>query len=457
MHRAAALNKQQRNLPSKKALCARSAAAIAIASVLKQEQSLNTHFDILSKRLQTQEIPLFKALCFGVVRHYRSLSAIADQLLEKKIRKKDQDVYALLLIGIYQLDALRVPAYAAVDSCVKASLKLKKPWAKGFLNASLRNFQKDSEKLKSGVPSAALTDHPDWLLKRIQSAWPNYAHAITTANNEEPPLCIRVNQKNMSREHYLHLLTQANIAAHTSPFSDSAIYLDDKSTAIESLPAFTSGGFSVQDEAAQIASEQLSITDNLCILDACAAPGGKTGHILELANHLSVFAIDQDKNRLSRIDQNLDRLQLSAKTQCADITDIQAWWDGKQFDRILCDVPCSATGVIRRHPDIKCLRKDEDIEQLSILQLKILKSLWPCLKPGGILLYTTCSILPDENCEVIKEFMNDQSDCALGKLNITCDSGKIETPIGVQLLPQTNSHDGFYYAKLTKPMIKATL
>ncbi|MCY4044867.1 MAG: 16S rRNA (cytosine(967)-C(5))-methyltransferase RsmB [Cellvibrionales bacterium] len=430
--------------PKNNQLCARSAAAIALAKVLKQEQSLNSLFDELVPNIPQDDIPLFKALCFGVTRYSFSLMATVDPLLSKPIRNKDKDIYALLLIGIYQLHFLSIPDYAAIDSCVSASKKLKKQWAKGFLNATLRAFQKQPMLIESKE-----ADHPSWLAGKINKDWPEYAAAILANNNQEPPLCLRVNQQKISRAEFIQTLTDQDISVKAADHSSDGLYVLDKSAPLMQSDAFFEGHFSVQDEAAQLAAQQFALKPNQSVLDACAAPGGKTCHLLEQQPALRVLAIDQDSDRLVKIQQNLDRLQLNATIKCADASHIESFWDGTPFDHILCDVPCSATGVIRRHPDCKLLRKPSDIKALAIRQLSILESLWGCLEESGTLLYTTCSLLKDENCKVIEAFLNKTPNARIESMDLSFDAGA-KTPFGVQFFPATNSHDGFYFAKLTK-------
>jgi 16S rRNA (cytosine967-C5)-methyltransferase len=428
----------------KTALCARSAAAIAISKVLKQEQSLNTLFDELTPKIPADDIPLFKALCFGVTRYSFSLMETADQYLAKPIRNKDKDIYALLLIGIYQLHFLSIPDYAAIDSCVAASKKLNKLWARGFLNGTLRQFQKQPNFIES-----TNADHPNWLVGKIKKHWPQAADQIFQANNQEPPLCVRVNQQKSSREEFNKLLETQHIAFQNGKHSSDAVYILDKSSPLMTIDAFFEGNFSVQDEAAQLAATQFDLKSHQSVLDACAAPGGKTCHLLEKEPTLNLLAIDQDESRLKRIEQNLERLNLRAKVVCADASNLESFWDGQPFDHILCDVPCSATGVIRRHPDIKHLRKSSDIPVLAERQLAILESLWGCLAESGTLIYTTCSLLKDENCKVIEAFLTNTPDARIESMDLSFDHG-VKTPIGIQFFPVNNSHDGFYFAKLIK-------
>lgn len=427
---------------------ARSCAALALKDVLVKHHSLDPALDRACKHLQTADISLCKALCYGVCRHFQSLSLAIEPLLDKPLRNKDSDIYALLLIGAYQLSAMRLPEYAAIDSCVNASKELKKPWASGLINAILRKYQ--AQLASQSLPHHPQSDseHPVWLYKKITNAWPDYAAAIFHANNQQPPLCIRVNIQKISRSQYLEKLLQQGINASVGEYSSTAIYIQDIPQDITTLPGFNQGECSVQDEAPQLSAFLLNLSAGQRVLDACAAPGGKTCHILETEFALKeLIAIDHDADRLQRVSENLQRLNLTAKCIAADIVYLDKWWDGESFDRILCDAPCSATGVIRRHPDIKLLRHPEDIEQLAELQLSILQTLWQCLKPDGILLYATCSILPDENAAVIKQFCAMENSCE--EITITENYG-IVTEYGRQLLPQVNAHDGFYYARLKK-------
>lgn len=424
---------------------ARTAAALALQQVIVQRISLTSAIDEQSKHLPTSEVSLLKAIVFGVMRHFETLSHALQPLLDKPLRNKDKDIYALLLIGAYQLKHLRTPDYAAIDSCVKAGKSLKKPWAAGLINAVLRRYQAQAD-----LPAnpQVLSEHPLWLYNAISTAWPEQAPAIFTANNTEPPLCIRVNTKKISRAAYREKLEQAGIHCQSGMYSPVAIYLLDKPANIFDLPGFTDGECSVQDEAPQLSAFLLELAPQQHVLDACAAPGGKTCHILETEPQLKrLVAVDQDARRLIRVKENLHRLQLDATCVAANILDTETWWDGQLFDRILCDVPCSATGVIRRHPDIKFLRLETDIQQLHDLQIRILECLWRTLKPGGILLYATCSILPEENTRVIGQFCQQRDDCT--EIAITLGCGIVQEH-GQQLFPQPGAHDGFFYAKLKK-------
>ncbi len=430
---------------------ARTAAALALQQVIVQRISLTSAIDEQSKHLPTTEVSFLKAIVFGVMRHFETLSHALQPLLDKPLRNKDKDIYALLLIGAYQLKHLRTPDYAAIDSCVKAGKALKKPWAAGLINAVLRRYQAQGD--LSANPQVQ-SEHPVWLYNAICQSWPEFSSAIFAANNTEPPFCIRVNTQKITRDAYQAKLIQAGVNCQLGEFSPTAIYLLDKPTNIFDLPGFAEGECSVQDEAPQLSAFLLDLAPGQRVLDACAAPGGKTCHILETEPRLiELLAVDQDANRLNRVKENLQRLHLHATCIAADIIDTDAWWDGVLFDRILCDAPCSATGVIRRHPDIKFLRLATDIEQLQSLQLQILSSLWRTLKPDGVLLYATCSILPEENTHVIGQFCQQQNDCVEITIPLKCG---IVQEHGYQLFPQSGAHDGFFYAKLKKQNVSLT-
>ncbi len=428
----------------------RAAAALAVRQVLNGDASLNTAIPAYVKHLPFDDHALFKALCFGVCRHYRSLQSGINPLLKKPFKDKDADLLALLMIGAYQLSAMRVPAYAAIDSCVTASKRLNKGWASGLINAVLRRYQQQLEQGTVNRCDDSDTEHPDWLLAKLRHYWPEHWSAIIEQNNAEPPLCLRVNTRKLDRQHFIEQLAETGLSAHPGALSDDAVYVDDRQLAITELPAFAEGLVSVQDEAAQLAASLLDLAPNQVVLDACAAPGGKTCHMLEREPVLHVTAVDSDSERLQRVQQNLDRLRLQATLKTADINDLDNWWDGQSFDRILCDVPCSATGVIRRHPDIKLLRTSDDIKQLAELQLSIVKTLWQCLKPGGIMVYATCSVLAQENTRIIERFCKQTEDCQELPIDAKLGGGHIESPHGVQLIPQADGHDGFFYARLYK-------
>ncbi|WAT28786.1 16S rRNA (cytosine(967)-C(5))-methyltransferase RsmB [Pseudomonas sp. GXZC] len=427
----------------------RLAAAKALAAVLQGKASLNSSLPTQLDKVEDRDRGFTQDLAFGTARWQPRLSALATKLLQKPFKAADADVEALLLVGLYQLLYTRVPAHAAIGETVGCADKLKKPWAKALLNAVLRRAQRESEALLAELEHDPVvrTAHPRWLQKSLKAFWPEQWEAICAANNAHPPMILRVNRRHHSRDAYLQLLTEAGINATPCVYSVDGIVLEAAAD-VRSLPGFAEGWISVQDEAAQLAADLLDLAPGQRVLDACCAPGGKTCHILEVEKDLAgVVAVDLEAKRLVRVRENLARLGLSAELIAADGRDTATWWDGKPFQRILLDAPCSATGVIRRHPDIKLTRQPDDIAALAVLQGELLDAMWPTLEVGGILLYATCSTLPTENTEVIEAFLARTSGAR--ELDLATMAG-IKQPHGRQLLAQEGGHDGFYYAKLIK-------
>ncbi|AZF50539.1 16S rRNA (cytosine(967)-C(5))-methyltransferase [Pseudomonas sp. R4-34-07] len=427
----------------------RLAAAKALAAVLNGKASLNSSLPTQLDKVEDRDRGFTQDLAFGTARWQPRLSALAAKLLQKPFKAADADVEALLLVGLYQLLYTRVPAHAAIGETVGCADKLKKPWAKALLNAVLRRAQRESEALLAELEHDPVvrTAHPRWLQKSLKAFWPEQWEAICAANNAHPPMILRVNRRHHRRDAYLQLLSEAGISAAPCVYSIDGIVLET-ATDVRSLPGFAEGWISVQDEAAQLAADLLDLAPGQRVLDACCAPGGKTCHILEVEKDLGgVVAVDLEAKRLVRVRENLARLGLSAELIAADGRDTATWWDGKPFQRILLDAPCSATGVIRRHPDIKLTRQPDDIAALAVLQGELLDALWPTLEVGGILLYATCSTLPTENTEVIQAFLARTTGAR--ELDLATTAG-IKQPHGRQLLAQEGGHDGFYYAKLIK-------
>lgn len=402
----------------------------------------------LSTSLQNPDVtPLVKELCFGVCRHYIRLECLADALIKK--RPKSLDVWVALLIGLYQLHFLRIPDYAVVKETVDLMDFIKKPWAKGLINAVLRSFCRQQEALLAEWQDNPVFkyNHPQWFIQRLQEGWPNDWEAILAANDVHPPMSLRINQQRGTREAYLTRLNNAGITAMPQRHSMAGIELQSP-IAVNDLPGFGQGDASVQDQAAQLAAPELDLKPGLRVLDACCAPGGKTCHILETEPDLKAcVALDVEPGRLKRVEENLARLKLKAKVITGDALKPDSWWDGQPFDRILLDAPCSATGVIRRHPDIKLLRTPEDIASVAALQKELLNALWPLLVPGGLLLYATCSIMPEENERQIVEFAESHDDSEI------CRESRPwarTTNHGWQILPGDNNMDGFFYCVLRK-------
>ncbi|OLU35151.1 16S rRNA (cytosine(967)-C(5))-methyltransferase [Pseudomonas sp. PA15(2017)] len=427
----------------------RLAAARALAAVLEGKASLGTSLPPLLDKVEARDRGLAQDLAFGAARWQPRLELIAGKLLRKPFKEGDRDLEALLLVGLYQLFYTRIPAHAAIGETVGCVDKLKKTSAKGLLNAVLRNAQREGDSLIQALDRDPVlhSAHPRWLQKQLKAFWPEHWQAICAANNAHPPLILRVNRRHGSRDDYLARLRQVDFEAEPCTFSRDGIRLL-QACDVTLLPGFAEGHVSVQDEAAQLAADLLQLAPGQRVLDACAAPGGKTCHVLEAEPALSeVVAVDLEAKRLLRVRENLDRLGLDAQLIAADGRDTAAWWDGKPFQRILLDAPCSATGVIRRHPDIKLTRKADDIPALATLQGELLDAMWPTLEVGGILLYATCSTLPTENTEVIEAFLARTPGAR--ELDIAGPFG-LKQPHGRQLLAQQDGHDGFYYAKLIK-------
>lgn len=385
-----------------------------------------------------------QAVCYGVCRFYPRLDVVLSHLLEKPMKAKDSDVHALLLVGLYQLIDMRIPEYAAVTETVNAAAKIKKSWARGLANAVLRGFLRRKSELEQIIAKdeEAHYAHPDWWIAAMQTAWPKHWQAMLEANNAHPPFALRVNQQQTTRDEYIKKLTDARPIPETA----SGIILAT-AVPVQNLPGFAQGVVSVQDGAAQLAADLLQLAPGQHVLDACAAPGGKLAHMLETQPDLTVIAVERDADRVKLIHENLRRLTMQAEIVCADAAETEAWWNDKLFDRILLDAPCSASGVVRRHPDIKLLREETDIPALAEEQLTLLVALWPLLKSNGLLVYATCSVFPEENVDTIKHFLAEHTDAKEEPINavwgIACEYGR-------QILPGMHDMDGFYYAVLRK-------
>ncbi|MEH6911890.1 MAG: 16S rRNA (cytosine(967)-C(5))-methyltransferase RsmB [Oceanicoccus sp.] len=431
---------------SNKLLDSRAAAARCLAKI-SNGYSLSQQLPIFEPQVVEKDRGLYRQLCYGVLRFYPKLNGITKLLIQKPLKDKDRDVQMLVLIGIYQLSEMRIPDHAAVSTTVNATKSLKKHWAKGFVNGVLRQWQRNEQDLLTKLTVAEAQSHPQWLHDALVNAWPDQAAAIESANNQHPPMCLRVNHQHSSVKDYLQQLSANGIEASPCNFAEQGVRLTN-AVSVEQLPQFSRGWVSVQDEAAQLAATLMTLTAGQRVLDACCAPGGKTCHLLELQPQLKeLVGLDIDQQRLQRVEQNLERLQLKASLISGDAADPLSWWDNQPFDRILLDAPCSATGVIRRNPDIKLHRQPSDIVKLAKLQRKILDALWQTLKPNGRLVYATCSILPDENEKIVASFCEQQDDAR----HVVIDSQwGTARPYGRQLFPQPEGHDGFYYAVIEK-------
>jgi 16S rRNA (cytosine967-C5)-methyltransferase len=428
----------------------RNIAAQILLRVLKDGQSLTVALESLLSNVEDNKQRAFvQAICYGVCRQYYRLDFLVEQLVSKPLRNKDMDIKVLLLIGLYQLQYMRVKPHAAVSETVAAEKK--KSWAKALINGVLRQYLREQDALEQLADDnqQARLSHPDWMIRLIENSWPQTAEQILRENNQPAPMVLRVNLRQGTRADYLNCLVEHGIAAQAVNCCDTAILLD-QAMAVELLPGFNDGKVSVQDSAAQLAVRLLDVQAGHKVLDMCAAPGGKTAAILERQPAVkSMLAIDIDEVRLLRVKENLERLKLQAETQVADASTAGDWSEPEAFDRILLDAPCSALGVIRRHPDIKLLRRESDIEALQYLQNKILNVAWDLLVPGGILLYATCSVLKQENEWQIESFLKQHSDAV--EIKIEAEWG-LSRPFGRQIVTGDGQMDGFYYARLCKGM-----
>ena len=386
--------------------------------------------------ITAQQHAVTQDLSYGGLRFYGQSAALLEQLLEKPL--PDQRVKCLLLVAIYQLNHDKAAAHTVVDQAVKAAGQFKKSWAKGLVNAVLRNFLRQKDTLLKNIAAneVAFYSYPQWWIDKLKAQYPQQWQAILEAGNAHPPMSLRVNQREMAAVEYSKLLSDAGLKSQL--LNSHAIILS-KPVPVDKLPDFSQGLVSVQDYGAQFAAPWLDLQDGMRVLDACCAPGGKTGHVLELAD-VDLVAVDSDAERLQRTQSNLKRLNLSAQLLTGDAANPSAWWDGKPFDRILADVPCTASGIVRRHVDIKWLRREADIASFSKQQAVILRGLWQLLAKGGKLLYVTCSIFHEENQRQIEKFLETQADAQQIPLAHTQHG---------QLLPCAE-HDGFFYALLQK-------
>ena len=427
----------------KKHLNLRSMAAQAVEQVVEKGQSLSNVLPAMQQKVADKDKALLQELCFGVLRTLSQLEWMIQQLMERPMTGKQRTVHYLIMVGFYQLLHTRIPPHAALAETVEGAVVIKRPQLKGLINGVLRQFQRRQETLLAEFAQSDLRFlHPSWLVKRIKAAYPQQWEAILEANNQRPPMWLRVNRNHHSRDEWLKLLEDAGLVGFPHPDYPDAVRLETPASVL-ALPGFEQGWVTVQDASAQGCVSYLLPENGEQILDLCCAPGGKTTHILEVAPEAHVMAVDVDEKRLSRVYDNLKRLGMKATVKQGDGRYPDQWCGEQLFDRILLDAPCSATGVIRRHPDIKWLRRDRDIAELAQLQAEILNATWAHLKPGGTLVYATCSILPEENQQQIAAFLARTPDALLR------ETGTPEQP-GRQNLPAAEEGDGFFYAKLIK-------
>lgn len=394
--------------------------------------------------------PISQQICYGVTRNWFYYDRVIEALLDKPLPEKHLDLWLILMAGLYSMDHLHRPQHASVNHAVESVIKLGKPWAKGLVNAVLRRYGREVDTLKQQIVQSdeARLNHPQWLIELINTDWPGHPE-IFEHNNNQPPMTLRVNTSKIARDDYIAKLANEGIEARAGAFAPSAVILG-KPMPVEALPGFKNGEVSVQDEAPQLVPGLMNLKPGLSVIDACAAPGGKTCHMLESEPGIKLTSIDRDRKRIHLITENLERLSLQANV----ITEsFEQYATDTKFDRILVDAPCSATGIIRRHPDIKLLRTKSDVDKLSSIQRALLDKAFDLLAIGGELLYATCSILHQENDKIIQDFLDGDTSKELMLLShpgCSESSTLIPTEFGLQFLPTAQEQDGFYYAGIRK-------
>ena len=423
-------------------------AAVRTLTRVMEGRSLSVALSAATAQHERRDAALLSQLCYTTLRYWFSLNALLNKLMARPLKERDRDIQVLLLTGLCQLHHTRIPPHAAVDTSVRVARLLKKKWACGLVNAVLRKSMDNSDLLHQLQGDAAIgSELPLWLYQRLAASWRGQLDSLVQGMNDQGPMTLRVNTAFVSRATYAHQLEEAGIETTLCKLSPCGLQLKT-ATNVEELPGFLQGHVSVQDEAAQLAAMLMNCQPGERVLDACAAPGGKSCHLLESTSNLDLTAVELDPERLPRIQENLDRLRQQARVVQGDASCPADWWDGNKYDRILVDAPCSATGVIRRHPDIKLLRRAEDIQALGCLQQGMLDAVWPLLKPGGRLLYATCSVLPEENSDQVERFLSAHQDAEEQQVNMACKTP--DTKHGLQLFPVSGQHDGFFYACLNK-------
>lgn len=418
----------------------------ALADVLDRKLNL-TDSPALQDSPRSRDLSMSRHLAYGVLRWWTALDWLAAQMLSKPLKQRDQDIHRLVLLGLYQLWQDQTAPHAAIHETTECARLAGKPWAVGMINAILRRFQREQEqwieRLNAREERFA---HPPWLLKELQTDWPNDWQDIAQANNQQPPLWLRINCRGPGKNEVIERLEDQGFEVESNAFAADAVCITP-AVHVTSLPGFAAGHFSVQDPAAQLAVDLLKPEAGERILDACAAPGGKTCHILERQPTCRLTAIELIGRRLELIRQNLARLKLKCALINGDAAKPGDWWDGQSFQKILLDAPCSASGVIRRHPEIKHLRQPGQIADAVNTQHHLLQQLWPLLEPGGILVYATCSLLKDENNRQIKDFLSKHAEAEASA--VETGWGRAAQP-GRQIFPGEQGMDGFYYAVLQK-------
>ena len=424
----------------------RIAALQVLSEVLDENRNLGDS-EALSRLRDPRDSGLALNLSYGVLRWLSSLEWLAAKLLVKPLKKREVDIQRLILLGLQQLWHDHTASHAVVNETAECARLLRKPWAVGVINAVLRRFQREQEVFLNRMEQAGKQfAHPEWLLEEIKKDWPGQWPEIIDANNLQAPLWLRINRQLADEAVLRSDLQAAGFEIEDHEFARDAICIRP-AAAVAKIPGFENGWLSVQDPAAQLARDLLDPQPGERILDACAAPGGKTAHLLESCRGIELTVLDKQAHRVGQIDQNLRRLGLSVATTVADAADVETWWKGEKFHKILLDAPCSATGVIRRHPEIKWLRSSRQVDTVVQTQAALLTALWPLLEPGGVLVYATCSILNRENGEQIHHFLEQHSD-SMAEFPVV--EWGTANPFGRQILPGEAQMDGFFYAVLRK-------
>lgn len=420
-----------------------------IAQVVEDKRTLSTIFSnhALIKKAGSEKA-FIQEMSYGSLRWYIQLEFLLNQLLDKPIKTKNSDLKYLLISGLYQLLYMNIASHAVVSETVETCVPLKKQWARGLVNAVLRRYLRDPPPFNASFHDLETqASHPKWLIAQLKEDWSQNWQHIIDENNKRPPMYLRVNRIQQGRQQYLEKLYNAGIKAYPTPLSEQGILLE-KPINVSQLPGFDAGTVSVQELAAQLSANLLDLHVDQLVLDACAAPGGKSAHILESKPKIKALtAIEKDPQRAGKLTATLNRLKLNPTVKIADVLDIDTWWDKSNFDRILLDAPCSATGVIRRHPDIKTLCSTTKISKLNKLQRQLLETLWHVLKRKGLLLYVTCSVLKKENSDMIKYFLKTHDDAVIKPIKAKWG---LDTGYGRQILTGENNMDGFFYACLEK-------
>ncbi len=424
-----------------------------LKGVVIEGRSINELLASTSQPLEDpQQTAFAKQLLFGSVRQFHQIKAILDQLLSKAFKQKDQDLLLILVQGVYQLGFMSTADHAALSQSVELARKIKKNWACGLINGVLRQYLRQKNEIEAQLAEVNTYrySHPNWIINQIQSDWPQQADQILTANNQQGPMFLRVNSLQISRDDYQKLLKEAAMASEPHPIAKDALRLE-KACDVGQLPGFDQGLVTLQDAAPQLVVELMDLKPRLKVLDGCAAPGGKTTHILQRAKEVKLQSVEISNRRLEKIRQTLERMAMSCELIGADLLDLDSWWDGEPFDRILLDVPCTASGVIRRNPDIKIHRTKMDLKKTVTLQQSILKTTWQLLKPGGILVYATCSLFKQENQDQMAQFLQQEAAEEVYLPAEIATKMPSHSQIGYQILPGDLEMDGFYLCGLKKP------